>query len=84
MSFKSFVCFFVSESFSLCTANASIIKIKIKKSITKSIERKKATKSPKEMKIWKTTKVPKSKKAQEAPSKKLVIFSNASFCIAEP
>ena len=51
--------------------------------ITNIIVKKRAKLKPKKRKILKVIRAPKSTMAHDAPSKKLIILSNISFCMME-
>lgn len=59
----------------------SSIKIKKSEITVKTIVIKRASEKPKKEKSWKVIRAPKRIIAHDAPSKKLIILSNLSFCI---
>ena len=78
---NSSVCFFDSSNLCLFTEKES--SARISKSIKKiyKIVMKREKRRPKKIKVLKTIRAPKRTIAQDAPSKKLIILSNISFCI---
>ena len=61
--------------------NASSAKIMKNEITIKVIDIKRASENPKKEKSLKVIKAPKMTIAHDAPSKKLIILSNLSFCI---